>query len=71
MHSKGLFCIRRVAQLRASQESQAVIFCCPPLTPVLQPPATHEQHPAAVSPLPNQLPAPRQSECCFADLSSQ
>lgn len=71
MHSEGFFCLRRVAQLRASQESQAVPPCCPPLTPVWRPPAIHEQHAAAVAPLPSQLAAPRESECFFADRSSQ
>ena len=42
MQFEGLFCIRRVAQLRASQESQALPPHCPPLPPALQPPAIHE-----------------------------
>lgn len=42
MHFEGLFCIRRVAQLQASQESQAMPPRCPPLPPALQPPAINE-----------------------------
>lgn len=71
MRSEGLFCIRRVAQLRASQKSQAVPPCCPPLTPVLQPlesmssilllslifPTSYQLHGSQNAALPTDLPS--------------